>query len=667
MKKIVKFALSLFLVFGFALTGCNNSRNQNAEDSSMNQHDNESSTDNGGSESTHEHTFASSWDYDDAYHWHPSTCGHDVVSDKERHNFKSKVTDPTYEEGGYTTYTCLACGYSYIDDKTNKLEHNYSSTWSFDEDSHWHACTDKGYEYLKKDESSHNFTSVVTDPTYEQGGYTTYTCTTCGYSYVDNKIDSLPISIIWKNYDGTVLEVDENVSYGSMPSYDGEIPIREDDSQYTYIFDSRSPEISVAVESCVYIATFKREERVILLDGIELNNPYTTFRAVIGEKGTILLPHKRDDLFFAYPQNFTESIYDVQFFSSDSSVYNVNPTTGEYEALKEGSCIISRHYISSYNTISVSAVVNVYPPIQNIAFRNSSKNITIFDDDIEDLYVETSPGYWEWINSKDEISFESSNPKIVSIFSQDKSGSCKVQAHNIPGTVTITAKSKILGITCSTTVTVKVANIKFLNDSNFSMSKTVMIQDEKYQLKTNMEASFVSLNTDILKVDSNGEVTALKSGHGQIKAISKINNTEAILDIYVYNFNFDYPIDEFNLSNYYLINGHYVGDAYATCKIQINAIHTAISLDYSGNRCIEVLMDVSAEKISGLDGEFKINSFIYNENGARLDKTTFNLGYISVGQKIEKELQLMGIYSNSETIDSVFDKTLQLEFDGVAW
>lgn len=78
-------------------------------------------------------------------------------------------------------------------------------------------------------------------------------------------------------------------------------------------------------------------------------------------------------------------------------------------------------------------------------------------------------------------------------------------------------------------------------------------------------------------------------------------------------------------------------------------------------------MDVSAEKISGLDGEFKINSFIYNENGTRLDKTTFNLGYLSVGQKIEKELQLMVIYSNSETIDSVFDKTLRLEFDGVAW
>ena len=50
-----------------------------------------------------------------------------------------------------------------------------------------------------------------------------------------------------------------------------------------------------------------------------------------------------------------------------------------------------------------------------------------------------------------------------------------------------------------------------------------------------------------------------------------------------------------------------------------------------------------------------------------LDKTTFNLGYLSVGQKIEKELQLMVIYSNSETIDSVFDKTLRLEFDGVAW
>ena len=135
----------------------------------------------------HEHTFSSSYEYDDAYHWHPSTCGHDVQSEKELHIFASSVTEPTYEHDGYTTYRCLVCGYSYTDDEVDKLEHNYSSTWSYDSSSHWHACTDDGYEHLKKDEGSHTFTTSVTNPTYESGGYTTYTCSTCGYSYTDQK------------------------------------------------------------------------------------------------------------------------------------------------------------------------------------------------------------------------------------------------------------------------------------------------------------------------------------------------------------------------------------------------------------------------------------------------------------------------------------------------
>ena len=254
MKNFKVFSLfaSLFLIFGMATTGCSQTNPDSAisNDSSISNSNDDTST------SSHEHTFSRSYEYDDTYHWHPSTCGHNVVSEKEKHTFKEEVTDPTYENGGYTTYTCSICGYSYVDNETSKLEHNYSSTWSYDEYSHWHACIDKGYEHLKKDESSHTFTTSITDPTYEQGGYTTYTCSICGYSYVDNKTNALPITITWKNYDGSILEVDNNVPYGSMPTFDGEIPTREDDNQYTYTFDGWSPQITKAVEPRAYIAQF---------------------------------------------------------------------------------------------------------------------------------------------------------------------------------------------------------------------------------------------------------------------------------------------------------------------------------------------------------------------------------------------------------------------------
>lgn len=152
---------NVFLLIGFLplLLGCGNSSSEESktidtgseEISSTPSSEITSST-----SSIHEHTFEDKWTYDEEYHYHKSTCGHDVVSDKEPHSFVSTITNPTFEKEGYTTHVCK-CGYSYVDSKTNKLEHNYSSVWASDGRTHWHACTDTGYEHLKKDEAKHIF------------------------------------------------------------------------------------------------------------------------------------------------------------------------------------------------------------------------------------------------------------------------------------------------------------------------------------------------------------------------------------------------------------------------------------------------------------------------------------------------------------------------------
>ena len=268
-RKILSLITTLFLTLGVALSSCSNTTT-----------------------STHEHTYSSSYEYDDTYHWHPSTCGHDVQSEKELHIFASSVTEPTYEHEGYTTCRCLVCGYSYTDDEADKLEHNYSSTWSYDSSSHWHACTDDGYEHLKKDEGSHTFTTSVTNPTYESGGYTTYTCSTCGYSYTDDAVDTLPITITWENYDGTVLEVDNNVPYGTMPSYDGETPTKESDSNYDYIFAGWTPSVVIATQPTTYVATFSNQEITYTID-FDLNGGTSSFY-----RGPIEVKTFSKDIFF---------------------------------------------------------------------------------------------------------------------------------------------------------------------------------------------------------------------------------------------------------------------------------------------------------------------------------------------------------------------------------
>lgn len=49
-----------------------------------------------------------------------------------------------------------------------------------------------------------------------------------------NNSDSYTIT--WKNYDGRVLEIDTDVASGTIPTYDGTTPTREDDEENFFYF-----------------------------------------------------------------------------------------------------------------------------------------------------------------------------------------------------------------------------------------------------------------------------------------------------------------------------------------------------------------------------------------------------------------------------------------------
>lgn len=125
-----------------------------------------------GNSETPTHHYSSEWSHNGTSHWHECIDEgyEDLKKDEANHTFVDVVTPPTYEAGGYTTHTCSICNYSYVDSKTEKLVHHYSSEWSKNETNHWHACTDEGYEDLKKDEASH-----VYDDDHDA------ICNTCGY------------------------------------------------------------------------------------------------------------------------------------------------------------------------------------------------------------------------------------------------------------------------------------------------------------------------------------------------------------------------------------------------------------------------------------------------------------------------------------------------------
>lgn len=63
-------------------------------------------------------------------------------------------------------------------------------------------------------------------------------------------------TVIWQNFDGSILEEDLNVHYGTLPSYDGETPKKEGKDETIYIFSGWTPEISEVKEDVTYVATF---------------------------------------------------------------------------------------------------------------------------------------------------------------------------------------------------------------------------------------------------------------------------------------------------------------------------------------------------------------------------------------------------------------------------
>ena len=68
-------------------------------------------------------------------------------------------------------------------------------------------------------------------------------------------------TVVWKNWDGSVLETDHAVEHGDFPKYNGNTPTKPATEAVNYTFEGWEPQISGVTGDVTYTATFKEEAK----------------------------------------------------------------------------------------------------------------------------------------------------------------------------------------------------------------------------------------------------------------------------------------------------------------------------------------------------------------------------------------------------------------------
>ena len=141
-------------------------------------------------------------------------------------------------------------------------------------------------------------------------------------------------TVIWQNYDGTVLETDTGIDYGTTPEYNGTIPVKPETAQYTYTFTGWAPQVAYVIGDVTYIAQFSEKVKEYTVtwqnyDGTVLSVDTLEYGALPKYLGGV--PYKTGDGLYSYTfsgwtpsvVNVSENVTYTAVFERADNVYEI--------------------------------------------------------------------------------------------------------------------------------------------------------------------------------------------------------------------------------------------------------------------------------------------------------------------------------------------------------
>ncbi len=174
----------------------------------------------------------------------------------------------------WTIYNTAAGKYVAGTGEKNKAEMTNSVT----DKALWTAVfTDGKYEFINNFNENARLNSHLRSN--GSSGWACYSTTTGGplTLYRNGKFTMPGYTVTWKDEDGTVLETDENVVFGTKPSYDGPVPLKPADAEYTYDFSGWDKDTSAKVTgditfTAVYTSSVRVYRYNLFVGGIEITS-----------------------------------------------------------------------------------------------------------------------------------------------------------------------------------------------------------------------------------------------------------------------------------------------------------------------------------------------------------------------------------------------------------